>query len=71
MRVTRKRTLYGLLAVVFGLVLSIGLLAAPGGAGAATTRPTGAGTTANFIFSTSSIVSYTPTFVGPAPVAAT
>jgi hypothetical protein len=66
MRLTRKKRIYGTLAAVFGLALSLGLLAAPGGAAATTTASTTAKTTAKSTVTTSSLGTYTPTFVGPA-----
>jgi hypothetical protein len=52
--------------MVFGLALSIGLLAATGGAGATTTPLTTAKTTTESTVTTSSLGTYKPTFVGPA-----
>jgi len=67
MRLTRKKRLYGLLAPVFGLALAIGLLAVPGGASATTATPVATAKTATkSAVTTSSLGTYTPTFVGTA-----
>ena len=70
MHLTRKKNLYRLLAGLFLLALPIGLLAAPSGASATTTKSTivkavTAKTTKSTV-TPSSLGVYTPTFVGPA-----
>lgn len=59
MHLTRRKRLYRLLAVVFGLGLPLGMLAAPIGASASST------------VTSSSLGNFTPTFVGPAATGCT
>jgi len=71
MRLTRKKSLYGLLAAGVGLAFSIGLVAAPQGAAATTVKLTVANTTSKTTVTTTSLGSHTPTFVGPAATGCT
>jgi hypothetical protein len=66
MRLTRRKHLYGLLAVLFGLGLPLGMLAAPvASASPAKTAHSHSGVTS------SSLGTFTPTFVGPAATGCT
>lgn len=62
MRLTRRKRLYGLLAVLFGLGLTLGLMAAPMSASAASKAPATSGSTVT----SASLGTFTPTFTGPA-----